>query len=156
MYSLKELQKYELDFIEGIGLNKIENIVNNDFLDKLSLDDIVEIAYFLNHITWEAFTSEKKYTFFADKLAICIDYLKRHFDCQMFDTVDLIWFWISLANMTLDLTYQYEKANDIMKWILKTSSKTHRQEKVALEYLVASQISSRQEKEAYIERLKTL
>ncbi len=146
---IEDIKALEKSFLDGENIDIVEMVTQDSFLDKLSLDEIIEITYFLNHLVYEAFPEQKYYNFFALKVDLCTEYLKNRFSCTDFATIDRIWFWHTIANMTFDLTYQYEKADSIMRWILTTNSKTKKQEQCALNYLIHSQLTTPSEREFY-------
>lgn len=151
-----ELKKMEDAFLSGQELEKLDQALSVEFLNTLSLQDVVELIYFLNHLVWQAFEKNKNYMCFADKIDLCCEYIHNRFNPDEFDCVDLIDFWITLATMTFELTYQYDKVKSIMLWVLNTSSKTVEQHITALEWLMSSQIVSDAERETYKELLSNI
>lgn len=149
-----KLKQNEDKFILQEEIDALDEIVDCKFLSKLSLAEMIDLGYFLNSLVWKAFESGKNYDLLTDKVNVCYEYIRGHFSSDEFDTIDTIWFLISLATMTFELTYQYEKVAEIMRLILTLKSTTNEQESVALKWLIASQVVPSDEKDIY--RLKNM
>ncbi len=153
---IDELKKMESALLEGQEIEKSDQILSEEALDKLELNDVIEVGYYLNHLLWQAFEQNKSYTHLTERVNSCCEYIVNRFEPGDFDSVDLIEFWITMATMTFELTYQYEKVKSIMQWVLSTASKTKKQSIIALEYLSASQVVSSADRKIYERMLSDL
>ncbi len=153
---IDELKKMENALLEGLEIEKLDQILSEEARDELALQDVVEVVYYLNHLLWQAFEQNKSYTHLTERVNSCCEYIANRFTPGDFDSVDLIEFWITMATMTFELTNQYEKVKSIMQWVLSTDSKTRKQSIIALEYLSASQVVSNADRKIYEKMLSDI
>ncbi len=153
---IDELKKMESALLEGQEAEKLDQLLSEEAFDKLGLSDVIEVGYYLNHLLWHAFEHNKSYTHLTERVDSCCEYIVNRFAPGDFDSVDLIEFWITMATMTFELTYQYEKVQSIMQWVLSTASKTKKQSVIALQYLSASQVVSSADRKIYKKMLSDI